>query len=214
MNLTRLFSPQTALLLALAGSLLGAPLAAAAPVWGPPAQDPPTLIQHLQTEIGSKDARRQENALIDVIMLSRCEASCTVDFRSIPDKMLRVENESGVGRTMDLDALVPDLMKAYRTSPVDGHDGHRLLALHALINVGNATALEQLVADSSDPSSRQSDRVNKETQRSLAAFYLTKYPELADRATRNMTFSLNDVRRAETVRVKLAKKDAKAAAGN
>ena len=214
MNLTRLFSPQTALLLALAGSLLGAPLAAAAPVWGPPAQDPPTLIQHLQTEIGSKDARRQENALIDVIMLSRCEASCTVDFLSIPDKMLRVENESGVGRTMDLDALVPDLMKAYRTSPVGGHDGHRLLALHALINVGNATALEQLVADSSDPSSRQSDRVNKETQRSLAAFYLAKYPELAERATRNMTFSLNDVRRAETVRVKLAKKDAKAAAGN
>ena len=213
MNPIRLFSPQTALLLALAGSLLGVPLVTA-PVLGAPAQDPPTLIQHLQTEIGSKDALRQENALMDVIMLSRCEASCTVDFRSIPNKVLRVENESGVGRSMDLNALVPDLMKAYRTSPVGGHDGHRLLALHALINVANAASLEKLVADSSDPSSRQSVRVNKETQRSLAAFYLAKYPELTERAARNMTFSLDDVRRAETVRVKLAKKEAKAAAGN
>ena len=213
MNPTRLFSPRTALLLALAGCLLGVPLATAAPLGGP-AQDPPTLVQHLRTEIGSKDALRQGNALMDVIMLSQCEASCTVDFLSIPDKTLRVENESGVGRTMDLDALVPDLMKAYRTSPVGGHDGHRLLALHALINIGNAASLEQLVADSSDPSSRQSDRVNKNTQRSLAAFYLAKYPELTERATRNMTFSLDDVRRAETVRVKLAKKETKAAAGN
>ena len=213
MNLIRLFSPQTALLLALAGSLLGAPLAAA-PVLGATAQDPPTLTEHLRTEIGSQDALRQENALMDVIMLSRCEASCTVDFFSIPDKTLHVENESGVGRIMDLNALVPDLMKAYRTSPVGGHDGHRLLALSALINIGNAASLEQLATDSSDPSSRQSDWVNRNTQRSLVGFYLAKYPELAEQITRNNTFSVQDVRRAEGARVRLAKKEAKAIAGN
>jgi hypothetical protein len=213
MNLTRLFSPQTALLLVLAGSLLGASLAAA-PVLDAPAQDPPTLIEHLRAEINSRDALRQEYALMDVIMLSQCEASCTVDFFSIPDKMLRVDNESGVGKIMDLDALIPDLMKAYRTSPVGGHDGHRLLALSALINIGNAASLEQLVADSRDPSSRQSDWVNKNTQKSLVGFYLAKYPELTERVTRYNTFSIQDVRRAEGVRVKLAKKEAKATAGN
>jgi phosphoribosyl-dephospho-CoA transferase len=151
---------------------------------------------------------------MDVIVIANCKASCTVDFFSIPAKMLRVENESGVGRIMDLDTLVPDLMKAYRTSPVGGHDGHRLLALSALINIGNAASLEHLVADSSDPSSRQSDWVKRNTQRSLIGFYLAKYPELTERAARNKTFSLDDVRRAETVRVRLAKKEAKTAAGN
>jgi hypothetical protein len=151
---------------------------------------------------------------MDVIMLSWCEASCTVDFFSIPDKTLRFESESGVGRIMNLDALVPDLMKAYRTSPVGGHDGHRLLALSALINIGNAASLEQLVADSSDPSSRQSDWVKKNTQRSLVGFYLAKYPELAERVTRNKTFSIKDVRRAEHARAELARKESTSIAGN
>lgn len=210
MNQSQTFFPRVLLLLALAGTLLGAPLAAA-PLsdWSPP--DPPSLIKHLRTEISSNDAARQQNALLDVIVLSKCEASCTVTFLSIPDKMLRVENESGAGTAIDLDALVPDLMKAYRSGPADGH---RLLALSALINIGNDKALEQLATESSDRSSQQSDRVTKTTQRSLAAFYLEKYPELTERAMRNKTFSIEDVRRAETVRVKLAKKEAKAAAQN
>jgi len=74
---------------------------------------------------------------------------------------------------MDLEALVPDLMKAYRSGSADGH---RLMALSALINIGNAKALEQLAAESSDRSSEQPRRVNKTTQRSLAAFYLEKEP--------------------------------------
>lgn len=208
MNRFQTFSPRVLLLLALAGTLLGAPLAAA-PLSA--FSDPPSLLKHLRTEMSSNDATRQQNALLDVIVLSKCEASCTISFLSIPDKMLRVENESGVGTAIDLDALVPDLMKAYRSGPADGH---RLLALSALINIGSDEALEQLATESSDRSSQQSNRVNKTTQRSLAAFYLEKYPELTERAMRNKTFSIEDVRRAETVRVKLAKKEAKAAARN
>jgi len=205
MNRTRSFFPRALLLLVVAGSLLGTTLLAA-PL--SPTPDSPSLIKHLRAEIGSRDAMRLENALMDVVMLSLCETSCTVNFRSIPDKMLRVENESGVGTAMDLDALVPDLLTAYRSGP---SDGHRLLALSALINIGNATALEQLVDESSDRSSPQSKRVNRATQRSLAAFYLEKYPELTERTARNMSFSLDDVRRAETIRVRLAKKNAGAA---
>ena len=123
--------------------------------------------------------------------------------------MFRVENESGAGTAIDLDALVPDLMKAYRSGPADGH---RLLALSALINIGNTRALEQLATDSSDRSSQQSGRVNSATQRALVAHYLEMYPELTERAMRNMTFSIEDAQRAETVRGKLAKKEAKAAA--
>lgn len=205
MNRTRSFFPRALLLLVVAGSLLGTTLLAA-PL--SPTPDPPSLIKHLRAEIGSRDAMRLENALMDVVMLSLCESSCTVQFVSIPDKRLRIENESGTGTAVDLDALVPDLLTAYHYGP---SDGHRLLALSALINIGNATALEQLVDESSDRSSPQSRRVNRATQRSLAAFYLEKYPELTERAMRNMTFSLEDVRRAETIQVKLARKDARAA---
>ena len=208
MNQPQTFFPRILLLITLTGSLLGAPLVAA-PLSALP--DPPSLIKHLRAELGSKDAMRQQNALIDVIMLSKCEASCTVNFHSIPDKMLRVENESGAGTAMDLDALVPDLMNAYRSGPADGH---RLMALSALVNIGNASALEQLAAESSDRSSRQSSRVNKTTQRSLAAFYLEMYPELIEKMGRSQTFSIEEVRRAEGVRVRLAKKEARAAAGN
>jgi hypothetical protein len=208
MNHPQTFFPRLLLLITLTTSLLGAPLIAA------PLSvllDPPSLIKHLRAELGSRDAMRQQNALIDVIMLSKCEASCTVNFHSIPDKMLRVENESGVGTAMDLEALVPDLMTAYRSGPADGH---RLMALSALVNIGNASALEQLATESSDRSSQQTSRVNKTTQRSLAAFYLERYPELRKKMERSQTFSIEDVRRAEGVRVKLAKKDAKATAGN
>ena len=96
MNLTRLFSPQTALLLALAGGLLGVPLTTAAPLGGP-AQDPPTRIKHLRTEMSSKDAMRQGNALMEVISLANCTSTCTVLLQSNQNKQVRIENESGSG---------------------------------------------------------------------------------------------------------------------
>jgi hypothetical protein len=210
MNQPQKFFSRTLFLFALTAGLLAAPLVAT-PLSDGFSPDPPSIIKHLRTEIGSKDAMRQQYALIDVIVLSKCEASCTVNFLSIPDKMLRVENESGAGTAIDLEALVPDLMRAYRTGPADGH---RLLALSALINIGNERAFEQLAAESSDRSSQQSNRVNKATQRSLAAYYLEKYPELTKKMGRSQTFSIEDVRRAEGLRVRLAKKDAKTAAQN
>ena len=63
-----------------------------------------------------------------------------------------------------------------------------------------------------DEGTRQSERTNRATQRSLAAFYLAKYPELQNQAVRNGTLSLYDVRRAEAIQVKRAKKAAKKAA--
>ncbi len=192
-------------LLAFTAGLLAVPLAAAPLSVAP---DPPSLIKHLRAELSSKDATRQQDALMDIIMLNRCEATCTVSFRSIPDKMLRVENETGAGTAMDLNALVPDLMKTYRSG---ASNGHRLMALSALINIGNARALEQLATESSDRYSEQSTRVNKATQRSLAAFYLQKYPELTEKMGRSKTFSIEDVRRAERLQVRLAKKESKTA---
>lgn len=94
------------------------------------------------------------------------------------------------------------MLDAYRTGPADGH---RLLALSALINTGNDKVLAQLLEEES----AQSEKVARETQRSLAHYYLTKYPELVERAKRKNTFSIEDVQRAEVVRVKLAKKESK-----
>ena len=205
MKLTRLFSPQTALLLALAGSLLGVPLTAAAPLGGP-AQDPPTLINHFRTEMSSKDALRQENALMDVISLANCTSTCTVPLQSKQNKQVRIENDTGSGSIVDLQALTPDLLKLYRRGPTDGL---RLMALSALINVGNEKAIDTVVADASSTRYRQSSKVNGSTQKSLVGFYLARYPELRD--LRGPTFSLEDVRQVKATRARAAKKAMKAA---
>lgn len=163
--------------------------------------DPPTLIKHLRTELNARDARRQEKALIDVIALAGCTDTCTVSLVSAGEKMLRMQNETGTGSAVDLDALIPDLIEAYRSGPADGN---RLLALSALINVGNETALERLI----DEKEQQDTRVQKATDRSLAAFYFEKYPELTEGSLRRRSLSIEDVQRAKALRLKAVKADA------
>lgn len=181
----------------LALSLAG--LFTAGPLLAQSTATPPTLIKHLRTELNSKDQARQERALVDVITLANCPASCTVALQSRTARPLRIENETGAGSVVDLDALVPDLLRAYRRGPADGH---KLLALAALINIGNDTGLEQLIAEKD----AQNATVQKNTDMSLAAFYFAKYPELMEKSIRRQTLSLDDVQRAEVLRLRTAKK--------
>jgi hypothetical protein len=164
---------------------------------------PPTLIKHLRNEVQSKDAVKRESALVDIIALASCPSSCTVYLRSVQDKRVTMENETGTGSVVDLDALVPDLLESYRSGPADVH---RLLALSALINIGNEKALERLI----DKGASQSKAVNKATQRSLASYYLEMYPELKERTFRTGRLSVDDVTKAKALRVRKMKKAAKA----
>ena len=193
---------------ALAALLLtGLPLASASAETTPPSQtmlvpaDPPTLIKHLRTELRSGDAVREERALIDVIALAGCADTCTVHLASAGERRLRMQNDTDTGSAVDLDALIPDLIEAYRSGPADGH---RLLALSALINVGNEPALERLIGDKD----AQNGAVRKATDRSLAAFYLEKYPELSERSLRRKTLSIEDVERARALRLKAVQAEA------
>jgi hypothetical protein len=204
MNTIRLFACFLALLVfggILPGNALAGPHLAPS-VSEAVAVDPPTLTKHLRTELRSEDPIRQSRALVDIITLAGCPETCTVHLQSASDKKLRVENETGMGNAIDLDALVPDLMSAYREGPVDGT---RLLALSALIKVGNEKAFEQLI----DEKEGQSENVQKATNRSLASFYLEKYPELTERAFRSGNLTIDDVRRAERLRLRLVRKAAK-----
>ena len=172
----------------------------AAPGQTATAQDaPPSLIQHLRSNLQSNNATERENALVDVIALASCSDVCTVNFRSIEEKKLTISDETGTGGVVELNALVPDLLAAYRSGPADGH---RLLALSALINIGNETALERLIEEGAF----QSKQTNRATQKSLAAFYLEKYPELAERTMKTKRLSMDDVRRAKALRVRQMKK--------
>jgi hypothetical protein len=162
--------------------------------------DPPTLIKHLRTELRSGDAVRQERALIDVIVLAGCPDTCTVSLLSADERSLRMYNDTGTGAVVDFDALIPDLLASYRSGPADGH---RLLALSALINVGNETALERLIEEKE----QQKSRVRKATDRSLAGFYLEKYPELTDRSLRRRSLSIEDVQQAAALQLKAIRAD-------
>jgi hypothetical protein len=181
----------------LALSLVG--LLMAGPLFAQSTATPTTLIKHLRTELNAKDGDRQERALIDVIALANCPASCVVALQSRTDQTLRIDNETGAGSVIDLDVLVPDLLRAYRRGPADGH---KLLALAALINIGNDTGLEQLIAEKD----AQNATVRKNTDMSLAAFYFAKYPELTEQTMRRRVLSLDDVQRAEVLRLRAAKK--------
>lgn len=160
--------------------------------------DPPTLIKHLRTELRAKDPIQRKHALLDVIALSSCPERCTLNLKSGQNKKLHIENETGLGATVDLDVLVPEVLETYRRGPTDGH---RLLALSALINIGNEKALERLI----DESSPRSVNVERATHRSLAAYYLTMYPELTEKTVRSRKLSLDDVNRAKVLRAKIAK---------
>lgn len=181
------------LVLSLAG------LFTAGPLFAQSTATPPTLIKHLRTELNAKDGDRQERALVDVIALANCPASCVVALQSRTDQTLRIENETGAGSVVDLDGLVPDLLRAYRQGPADGH---RLLALTALINVGNDAGLEQLIGEKD----AQNAKVQRTTNKRLAAFYFAKYPEIIETTMRGRVLSLDDVHRAESRRLRAAKR--------
>jgi predicted component of type VI protein secretion system len=73
-----------------------------------------------------------------------------------------------------------------------------LLALSALINIGDPASLERVVSEGA----RQSEVVQRATNRSLVAFYLDQYPELAERAHSRKEITLQAVRQAESVRMR------------
>ena len=156
---------------------------------------PPTLVKHLRKELRSKNAMRRQMALLDVNVLAHCRGSCTVNLQSVQGKQIRIENEAGAGTVVDLDGLIPTLLENYRQGPADGH---RLLALSALLNIGNEKALERLL----DEEARQSNQVKRATQRGLAAFYLEKYPELMERVQRTRRLTLDEVAEAKALRMR------------
>jgi hypothetical protein len=203
-NTTTPTSPLRSLLLVVSLLLAGGLFLSVPSVAQSSMDAPPTLIEHLRSDIEGNDAVQRESALMDVIALATCPETCTVDFRSINEKKLTIANETGTSHVLDLNVLVPDLVKAYRSGP---DDGHRLLALTALINIGNEKGLEQLI----DQGARQSERTNRITQRSLLWYYMDKYPELYEQTMNTKQLSMDDVRRAEVVRVKHVKKADKAA---
>ena len=200
-----LFQPSSLhvlLALGLAVLLGGGLLLYAAPDSEPAADDPPTLIKHLRTELQSRDPVRRDHALVDIVSLGRCSGSCSVSLASVRDKQLSIQNETEVGTVLDLDALIPDLITVYRTGPARGH---RLLALSALINIGNQEALARLA----DEAPSQSADVERATNRTLAAFYLEKYPELMKQARRTKTLTVQDIQRAERIRLSVARRQAR-----
>lgn len=160
---------------------------------------PPTLVKHLRSGLQSGDDVEQQAALLDIVALANCPASCTIPLQSIQGKEIRIGNEAEAGSVMDLDALVPDLIKTYWRGPTDGH---RLLALSALLYIGNERAFEQLIENGEE----QSPAMEKTMHRQLASFYLENYPELTDRTVRTRQLSLDDVARAKALRVKKMKK--------
>jgi len=180
-------------------ALVLAGLLAAGPLFAQSSAERPTLLKHLRTELNARDADRQERALVDVIALAACPDNCIISLQSRTNRAIRIENETGVGSVVDLDALAPDLLRVYRTT---SPDGRKLLALSALINIGNQTALDRLVEEKEN----QGSTVRKATDMSLASFYLTKYPELAEQTMRRRVLSLDDVQRAEVLRLRHAKK--------
>jgi hypothetical protein len=159
--------------------------------------DPPTLIKHLRTELHSKDPVRRDLALVDIAGLGRCTASCSVTLLSVPGKNVSIANDTELGTVVDLEVLVPDLIRVYQRDPVDGH---RLLALAALIYIGNQAALEKLIAEI--PS--QSPDVQQRTTRTLVGYYLEKYPELREETERTRVLEIEDVERAERLRLQVA----------
>ena len=113
-----------------------------------------------------------------------------VALQSDGNNTIRIETESTVGRPIELASLTPDVLSVYRHGPTPGH---RLLALSALLNIGDEQALERVV----DLKDDQPTRVETPTNRTLAAYYLNRYPELSEPTFRTGRLSIEDVRRAQ-----------------
>jgi hypothetical protein len=138
-------------------------------------------------------------ALVDVIALANCESSCVLKLRSIQKRNLRVDSETEMGAGGNVRDLAPDVRRLYRLEPIEAR---KLLALSALIHIGEEQALESLIEM---PADRISMRVQQQTNRSIATFFLERYPELRHRAERTGHLSLVEVRRARAAHLKRAR---------
>jgi len=178
-----------------AGTAVAISLAPSSPVLS-------TLSEHLRSELRSMDATRQERALIDVVALSQCTASCTIKMSSLPMRKIRIDNDTGAGSVANLTILTPVLTRIYRVGPTDEL---RLLALSALLNIGDETSLDAVV----EHVASVSPRVKTVTHRGLSTFFLTKYPELNMRISRNGTLALDDIHVARARAERQMRKQAK-----
>jgi hypothetical protein len=167
--------------LTIAGSTAPAAPADAAPL----VRVDPIVVEHLRAELRARDWDRQETALIDIAALAACQTGCSVQLRSMPGHTLRGSADLSTA----LLRLGPDLLRAYRTSP---SDGHRLLALSALLNVGDEARIDALI----EKPGPVSDKLARATQRHVTSFYLERYPELQYQARRTGVLSLDDVKMA------------------
>lgn len=169
--------------------------------------DPPTLVGHLRTELRANATTRQEVALTDVISLGGCFASCTVQLQSLGQQRIRlqIDNTTGVGPLLDLNALSPDLLRIYHTGRTDAV---RLMALSAIMGLANEAAIESLITV---PSS-QSARVRELTHRVVADFFVNVYPELLREGQQIRSVSLDEVAELRGERTRLARRAARRAA--
>jgi hypothetical protein len=142
-----------------------------------------------------RDPDRREKALVDIVALAACQSACTVQLQSRPGETVRL-------RDGDLTGLGPALLRVYRAGPTDAH---RLLALSALMNVGDEASIDVLV----DKPAPVSYKLARTTQRHLSAFYLDRYPELRRQVRRTGTFSLDDVKIARDRHERILRREAR-----
>ena len=189
------------LLLAL-GALSGGPVQRAE------AQPTPTLTEELETALQSRSWLQRYLALLDVSSIANCPGECTFalytfedrEFTFLRDTEMGTGTDMSTGEVVDLAALSPELVSNYRLGP---DDRSRMLALSALLGIGDETGLNVLLEDA--PS--QSETVNRTTQKSITAFYLDRYPELARTARMNGgEIAFRDIDRAKKMRDKQAVK--------
>jgi len=170
-------------------------------------ENPPTLVEHLRTELRSKTLLRQERALADVISLGMCSATCTVELQSLQQKKFRLQVDpiTELSPIMDLTVLGPDLLRIYHTGRTDEV---RLMALSAIMGQANEATIESLI---SMPSS-QSERVREFTRRVVVNFFVTMYPELLQNAQRRGTVSLEEIAELRSERDRQVRRAARRAA--
>jgi hypothetical protein len=176
----------------LAALCLLPPGAAASPPLSPSLEasgEGPTLVDYLRGEIRSDDPDRREHALMDVVTLATCAAACVIRLESFPGKTLRIHNDSDFGSVIDVSALSPDLIWAYRVGPTDGL---RLLALAGLLYIGDEASLERVLTESwAVPPA-----VRRTTHRRVADFFVDRYPSLEKQVRRTQTLSWTDIHTA------------------
>jgi hypothetical protein len=129
--------------------------------------------------------------MMDVIVLANCPLACTVRLLSFPTKVIHVYSDPDFGSVIDVSALVPDLVWVYRTGSTDGM---RLLALAALLHIGDEASLEDLLFGPADVS----PRVAVDSRKHIISFFLGLYPDLKEGVTRTGRLSQRDLHLART----------------